>query len=404
MTGRRRSVGVPPAFLTVGALSTAVDLALTAALTRVATAQASGDAVRAPREAVPPFVDLALADLAAVTTATAVSAVGHRRRVTDDPVDRWYRHRTGYGRTAVASALVDSIVFATVARSGRSKVVAKAASLSGAFVVRLWFYRRLMFHEVRSDQEAPSRREPPPGAVRLSVVVPAFGEEHGIGGAISRLRSELADVAADGGLEVVVVDDGSADDTAGAARAAGADQVIRLPENRGKGAAVRVGMLAATGRTIAFTDADLSYSPHQIAGLLEKVEEGWDVVVGSRRHTETKTLVAAGRLREIGGRVINVFTMLVLLGQYRDTQCGLKAFRSDVARDIFGASRVDGFAFDVEVFHLVERHRYSLVEVPVELANSNRSTVHIARDARRLVRDLFAIRRNGRSGRYSRLA
>lgn len=161
-------------------------------------------------------------------------------------------------------------------------------------------------------------------------------------------------------------------------------------------------MLAANGRTICFTDADLSYAPHQIVGLLEKVEEGWDVVVGSRRHTETRTLVEAGRLRELGGRVINVFTMVVLLGRYRDTQCGLKAFRSDVAREIFGATRVDGFAFDVEVFHMVERRRMSLLEVPVEVTNSARSTVNVVRDAAKLVGDLAAIRRWGRSGGYGR--
>ena len=135
-----------------------------------------------------------------------------------------------------------------------------------------------------------------------------------------------------GGLEVVVVDDGSTDGTARRGPLAGADQVIVLPVNRGKGAAVRAGMLAARGRTLAFTDADLSYSPDHLVDLLEQVESGWDVVVGSRRHDDTTTLVRARRVREIGGRAINLLTRLVLLGKYRDTQCGLKAFRSDVAR------------------------------------------------------------------------
>jgi dolichyl-phosphate beta-glucosyltransferase len=151
-------------------------------------------------------------------------------------------------------------------------------------------------------------------------------------------------------------------------------------------------MLAARGRTIAFTDADLSYSPDQIVNLLREVEDGWDVVVGSRRHTDTIALVREGRLREIGSRGINVLTKAVLLAQHRDTQCGLKAFRSDVARLIFSHSHVDGFAFDVEVFHLVERYHLSLVEVPVRVENQARSTVRVVRDAMRLVRDLFRIR------------
>ncbi|MCB1002700.1 MAG: glycosyltransferase, partial [Acidimicrobiales bacterium] len=210
----------------------------------------------------------------------------------------------------------------------------------------------------------------------------------------------LAAVADDGGLEVVIVDDGSGDGTAAAARAAGADVVLEQPENRGKGAAVRRGVLESRGRTVAFTDADLSYSPDQLLRLLGEVESGWDMVVGSRRHEDTTTLVRAGRLRELGGRAINLLTQVVLLGQYRDTQCGLKAFRSDVARLLFGRSRIDGFAFDVELFHLAERYRLSLAEVPVSVANSSRSTVRVARDALRLVRDLFRIRRAARRGRY----
>ena len=174
-----------------------------------------------------------------------------------------------------------------------------------------------------------------------------------------------------------------------------------MPANRGKGGAVRAGMLAARGRTIAFTDADLAYSPDQILNLLVEVERGWDMVVGSRRHTGTTTLVKARRLREIGGRVINVLTTTLLLGQYRDTQCGLKAFRSDCARLLFGQTRIDGFAFDIELFHLVERYELSVLEVPVRVENSERSTVKVARDAIRLTRDLIRVRRWAKQGVYA---
>src|SRR5699024_2520863 len=114
--------------------------------------------------------------------------------------------------------------------------------------------------------------------------------------------------------------------------------------------------------------------------LLAKVEDGWDVVVGSREHTETTTLVRARRVRELGGRLINLATHAVLLGAHRDTQCGIKAFRSDVARSLFGRSRIDGFAFDVELFHLAERDRLSVREVPVEVENAERSSVRAVRD------------------------
>ncbi|WP_254127204.1 glycosyltransferase [Aquihabitans sp. G128] len=245
-----------------------------------------------------------------------------------------------------------------------------------------------------------SRPPPAPGGPRLSIVIPAYLEAERIGATIERVRTELAPVVGAGDLEVVVVDDGSSDGTADAARRAGADQVVAQPVNRGKGAAVRAGVLAATGRTVAFTDADLAYGPEQVARLLLAVEDGWDVVVGSRYHDDTTTVVRAPRLREVGGRVINAATRLVLVGHHGDTQAGLKAFRSDVAQVLFGHARVDGFAFDVELFLLVERYGFSLTEVPVEVENSDRSTVRVARDALRLLVDLARIDRTARRGAY----
>ncbi|HLU42376.1 MAG TPA: glycosyltransferase [Microthrixaceae bacterium] len=346
------------------------------------------------------------ADAVAVLAATVLSWSLHGLvTFPDDPTRRWYRQPGPYVWTAVLALALDVAVISVldmVLRPGwwGPLLVAKGASLLVAFLARMANYRHAMFESVRDQQAAPIDRPAPEGPVRLSVVVPAYREADRIAGAVARIREELAEVAETGGLEVVVVDDGSDDDTAAEAERAGADRVLRQPENRGKGAAVRAGMLAASGRTIAFTDADLSYPPRQILRLLEGVEAGWDVVVGSRQHVQTRTVVRAGRLRELGGRVINVLTGVVLLGRYRDTQCGLKALRSDVARAVFSHSRIDGFAFDVEVFHLVERHRLTLLEVPVEVVNTERSTVHVVRDAARLVRDLFRIRRWARMGLY----
>jgi dolichyl-phosphate beta-glucosyltransferase len=231
----------------------------------------------------------------------------------------------------------------------------------------------------------------------VSVVIPAYHEADRIASTVTAVRAALVPL---GDVEIVVVDDGSDDGTADAARDAGADQVVVQPENRGKGAAVRAGVGVARGRTVVFTDADLAYTPDQIVGLVEAIEAGWDVVVGSRKHDATTTLVRARRLREIGGRVINWLSHVVLLGHYRDTQCGLKAFRSDAAGRIFELSRIDGFSFDIEVFAIVERLGLALTEVPVTVANTTRSTVSVTGDAARLVRDLFRIRRWAREGAY----
>lgn len=290
----------------------------------------------------------------------------------------------------------------------RDVVIGASGALVAMALWRLLSRGRLAKTWIRSDLDRRRPRPPAPGDLRLTVVVPAFEEQGRIAGTVRALRDVLGRIDDQGGLEIIVVDDGSRDATAREAEKAvaerhGHDRVIRHPVNRGKGAAVRTGVLAARGRTVAFTDADLSYAPDHILDLLAEVEAGWDVVVGSRRHTETTTLVRAGRLRELGGRGINLLTRAVLLGHYRDTQCGLKAFRSDVARVIFSHCRVDGFAFDVEVFHLVERYHLSLAEVPVRIENSSRSTVHVLRDGVKLVRDLMRIRRWAAEGVYDPL-
>lgn len=238
--------------------------------------------------------------------------------------------------------------------------------------------------------------------MRLSVIVPAFDEGDRIGRAVTEISAALADVAAEGGLEIVVVDDGSTDATASNAAAAGAHRVVSLPDNRGKGAAVRAGVVAATGQTIAYTDADLSYSPDQLLVLLKEVEAGSDMVVGNRRHLEATTVVRASRLRELSGRTFNAMAGLVLRGHYRDTQCGFKAFRADVARDLFGRGRLDRFAFDVELFLLAERAGYSISEVPVALTSTTTSTVRVVLDAVRMVRDLAKLKWWAARGGYDR--
>lgn len=240
------------------------------------------------------------------------------------------------------------------------------------------------------------------GAPRLSVVVPAYGEAQRIGHTVTRLRDALAPLGGGGEAEIVVVDDGSGDATAEMAAAAGA-RVITFRRNRGKGAAVRAGLLSAAGATLAFTDADLSYPPAQLLGLMAEVEAGWDVVVGSRRHIDTRTLVRAGRLREVSGRVFNLATRAVLAGGYGDTQCGLKAFSGPAGRLLARSGRIDGFAFDVELLFLAERLGMRVREVPVELDSARGSTVRMGPDAVGMVADLIRLRRWSADGTYDRI-
>lgn len=237
-------------------------------------------------------------------------------------------------------------------------------------------------------------------AVRFSVVVPAYREAERIGVTVAALRAALASVADDGGVEIVVVDDGSDDATADAARDAEADLVVELPVNRGKGAAVRAGVRAASGAVVAFTDADLAYSPHQLGPLLEQVEQGAQVVVGDRRHADSVAITSPSVLRRIGSRAVGAVGWVLRLGAGRDTQCGLKAFRREAALDLVAASVVDRFAFDVEVLYLADRLGLDVREVPVEVVNRATSSVRVASDGWGLVIDMVRIRARAASGRY----
>jgi dolichyl-phosphate beta-glucosyltransferase len=352
---------------------------------------------------------LVVADLAAIAVASVLSYLLHRLvTFRSDPYVRWVEIPPAFFGVAAVAATVDVVVLrALFAGTGfdstTTLVEAKVVALLAAGAVRLVGYRWVLLGELTWARRVRWARPPAPGDYRLTVVVPAYDEADRIGDTVRRLRAgltrETGDLV-DGDVEVVVVDDGSSDSTAEAALAAGAAQVVVQPRNRGKGAAVRLGVLAARGRTVAFTDADLAYGPDQVARVVAAVEDGWDVAIGDRRHPETRTLVAPSRVRAWGSRVINWLGYAVLLGSFRDTQSGLKAFRSDVARFVFSRTRVDGFAFDIEVLHLVERHQLSLTEVPVEVVNSSRSTVSAVRDAGRLAVDLFRIRHWSAEGAY----
>ncbi|MEY2397223.1 MAG: hypothetical protein QOJ00_397 [Actinomycetota bacterium] len=347
-----------------------------------------------------------LADAISISAGAVVSFFANRALTfTRDPHLRWVDEPFAYAMVTFAAGLVDvAVVRAGLLfdpNSARVLLASKGAALGVAGVVRLVGYRAVLFGQVRATQiTPPANRASAPGSYRLSVVVPAYKAAPFIADTVARLRAELEPAVGAGSLEIVIVDDGSPDDTFAVAQNTDANVVLRLPENKGKGAAVRRGMLSARGRTIAFTDADLAYEPALLFKLLVETEKGWDVVVGSRGHVETVTLVRTGRLRALGSRVINMVSFAVLLGAYRDTQCGLKAFRSDAAVAIFSVARIDRFAFDIEVFHLAERLRLSLEEVPVTLTNSAGSTVRVGLDSFRLLVDMLRIRRLAGQGAY----
>ena len=236
--------------------------------------------------------------------------------------------------------------------------------------------------------------------MRFSVVIPAYCEALQIEETVAQLRDALRDVHESGGLEIVVVDDGSHDGTAAAAVAAGADVVKRFETNRGKGAAVRAGFRAASGRVVAFTDADLAYPARHLARLLDEVEAGADVVVGDRRHRESTEVSRPTVLRRAGSRIATAACRLLFLAHVSDTQCGLKAFSRPAAQQLMEASAMDRFAFDVEVLHLAHRLGLTVREIPVTVTHSGASSVRVLSDGWKLVLDMVRIRVRVLLGRY----
>ncbi len=237
-----------------------------------------------------------------------------------------------------------------------------------------------------------------PNDIRLSVVIPTYNKEARIAATLERVATYLASKPF--ASEIVVVDDGSSDRTAEAARAAlagrGPSKVIRRERNLGKGASVREGVLAASGELILFCDDDLSTPIEELDQAVAALDAGADVVIGSRAHPESKIRVRQRRPREWMGKIFNLLVRLFVLKGYSDTQCGFKAFHRAAAREIFSRLRTPGFGFDVEVLVLCRDLDYLVAEIPVVWCDARPSRLRILKGSWGMLNDLRRIRRQAR--------
>jgi dolichyl-phosphate beta-glucosyltransferase len=230
----------------------------------------------------------------------------------------------------------------------------------------------------------------------LSVVIPAFNEAERLPRTLGRLRAYLRGF--DRGHEVLVVDDGSSDATAEKAREAGAT-VLRNDRNRGKGHAVRRGMLEARGQRRLMTDADLSTPIEELPRFLEAMDRGFDVVIGSRALPGANIEVHQPWFRENMGRLYNLFVRALAVPGLHDTQCGFKLWSAPAARDAFTAARLDGFSFDVEALYLARKRGYRVAELPVTWRNDAATRVGLGGGSAAFP-DLLRIRLYDWLGRY----
>lgn len=236
-------------------------------------------------------------------------------------------------------------------------------------------------------------------AIRLSLVIPAYNEEQRIGDTLRLAQTYLSRQAYPS--EIIVVDDGSQDRTAALVQTVFPDvRVVSYQRNRGKGYAVKTGMLAATGEYRVFCDADGSTPIEEIDHLWPRFEGGADIVIGSRSLPESDIRVRQHYLRESLGRIFNVLVKLLLRERFVDTQCGFKGFTAKSARLLFPRQRLDRFSFDAELLYIARKHRLRVEEIPVRWCNVPHSRVHLVWDSLRMFSDLIRIRLHDVAGRY----
>lgn len=229
----------------------------------------------------------------------------------------------------------------------------------------------------------------------LSLVIPAFNEEKRICGTLDKVTQYLKHQPYT--WEIIVVDDGSLDNTAQQidnwAKNSAFNQNLRIQTipHAGKGWAIKHGMLAAKGQYRFMCDADLAMPISQLDAFLDKLREGFDIVIGSRELLGAKRY-GESTGRHFRGRVFNWLVRLIAVGGFNDTQCGFKCFCSKAAEKLFGIQETRGFGFDVEILYLAKQMEFKIIEIPIEWHHQERSTVRPVLDSFLMLRDAVNVR------------
>jgi len=237
---------------------------------------------------------------------------------------------------------------------------------------------------------------------QLSVIIPAYNEERRLPVYLARVIEYLERQPFP--AEIIIVDDGSRDGTAAVVERFAAKhslvRLIRLPRNRGKGHAVKTGMIAASGRMRLFADADGATPIAEVERLQNAIAAGADVAVGSRALRDEALVVKARIHRRFIGTVFNFIVRTLTVRGINDTQCGFKLFTARAADVVFSLQQIDDFGFDVELLYISRRNGFLIAEVPVNWTDIPGTKVKIARDSLRMLKDVFKIRLHDLRGGY----
>jgi len=235
-----------------------------------------------------------------------------------------------------------------------------------------------------------------------SIVLPAYNESARIAATLGRILAHASQ--RDWQIEVIVVNDGSTDDTARIVREyASKHPTLRLlenPGNRGKGYSVRNGMLQAQGDILLFSDADLSSPIAEADKLFSAIHQGADVAIGSRWVKTELQIKRQPLYRQFLGRIFNLALRLVLGLNFKDTQCGFKAFTRDAAQKLFPLQRIERWGFDPELLYLARKRGLAVIEVPVAWSHREGTRINPVLDGIRMLGEIFVIRWNALSGKY----
>ena len=232
----------------------------------------------------------------------------------------------------------------------------------------------------------------------VSVIIPAYNEETRICQTLDSIRDYFS--AQQYSYEIIISDDGSRDQTVNLARQRlrpEIDSILAPGANRGKGAAIKDGVLAAKGEIVLFSDADLSTPIEEISRFINLHHKSYDVVIGSRALKESNVEVSQNVLRRLMGRIFNGLVQWLACPGIKDTQCGFKSFKSHVAKDLFSRLTFTRFSFDVEILFLADQLGYKINECPVTWRNSVQSRVRIFQDSFGMLLDILKIRWRHRS-------
>ena len=234
----------------------------------------------------------------------------------------------------------------------------------------------------------------------LSLVIPAYNEQARLPYTLSQIEAYVCREGLD--CEVIVVDNGSRDATSAVVQQASLRfSALRLlrTDGRGKGRAVRTGMLAADGAVVIFADADLSWQVEDLSRFLALVDERSPIVIGSREGAGARR-IGEPMYRHLMGRAFNRVVQALAVPGIEDSQCGFKAFRADAARAVFSRQRIEGFGFDVEVLYLARRLGFGVRVVPLRWEHKENSRVAPVRDTLLMLSDVFSVRLNAWRGVY----